>query len=346
MPTTSIPPWLIPADPAQHYARGIALGLQGSQQQAEQAIAQQRIAAAQAQAQQEMLVSQQRMAVQQQLAEQEAALKGQELGMEQEAIAAKIEEAGRREAAQREYQSRVAGGEDPMNVLLEMGPLMGSQQTAEAAVIRARMQAEKEKTVLPPQRFDLGQGLGGVWNPQTGAFQLTLPKGQMTEYQRRTLVDRASKQLETLSQANPDLALEAPDKSWSDRRKAAYLSGRKTVDSLQKRIDELESGDGYSGMEEEGLGGEGQINIGAMGLGPNVPAAPGPAPALRLGRVSIGGLGQAGPALAGPGWPAQETRTGQVLPMPKDKSQAVAGQVYQTRLGPMEWDGQKFVLPQ
>ncbi len=58
--------------------------------------------------------------------------------------------------------------------------------------------------------------------------------------------------------------------------------------------------------------------------------------------VMMSGLSRYHDMIQKQGQPTPAT-SADVLPMPKTKSEAVTGKVYQTKNGPMKWDGEKFV---
>src|SRR5512139_3012509 len=127
----SLPPWLIPSDPAPAALRGFTVGAQIGQHRAEQ-----RFREAQ-------------MARQEQLAAMDQARWEAEIGM-------KAAEASRRHAAQMEYRQAIEGGMDPLDAMIRFGPQMGQQSSAEAAAIRAMYQ--KDKPIPSWDVRDLGQG--------------------------------------------------------------------------------------------------------------------------------------------------------------------------------------------
>lgn len=121
-----IPPWITAAQPADYMARGVGLGLQAASQRA-----------AQAHAAQQLAVEQQRAAVQ-------AAQWQQEFQLQQAIQQEKSERAARQFEAMKKYQLAIQSGADPISAMLEYGPEMGQQGTAEAAALRSAMIAKKQ----------------------------------------------------------------------------------------------------------------------------------------------------------------------------------------------------------
>lgn len=108
MPGYSIPPWIgQPADPAAHFAQGYQIGAHVGAQQAAHLFQQQQLAQ-----------QQQRIAMQQQQQEYENQMQAQVLNL-------KVSEAARQHQAAAAYQARVASGEDPSRVLMDMAPMLG-----------------------------------------------------------------------------------------------------------------------------------------------------------------------------------------------------------------------------
>jgi hypothetical protein len=136
-----VPSWIQPADEAGEMARGLQIGTQIGAQQADQ----------QFRAMQ--------MARQQQLAAQEQARWEAEFGLQSKVAAEKF-------SAMQEYKQRVQKGEDPMQVLMEIGPRIGGQGAVEAAVVRAQQAQQAaqlkaqtalaQRVIQPPQPFDQG----------------------------------------------------------------------------------------------------------------------------------------------------------------------------------------------
>lgn len=236
----ALPPWLIPATPAEYYAKGIGLGIQQAQQQA-----------AAAHAAQQLQMEAERAAVRDALAQQELALRAQEQASSEELVRSRVAEASRRAAAQREYQTRAAAGEDPMKLLMELGPSMGSEQTAQAAAIRYQLEQAKRRT-LPGGPIQGKAVMGPDGKPIEGLIGVESATGQgytihstrplspkMTDYQRDLLTERSEKRIDALVKENEDLNVETPDPKWSPRRLAKWTAGRKRILEEEQKIAEL-----------------------------------------------------------------------------------------------------------
>lgn len=102
------PRWIgPPADPAAHYAQGFQLGVHLGATQAAQMYQQQQL---DMQRQHDLMAAQEQMV--------EKAYQSQVLGM-------KAQEMARKHQANYEFRSRVASGEDPSQVLMELAPELG-----------------------------------------------------------------------------------------------------------------------------------------------------------------------------------------------------------------------------
>lgn len=106
------PGWIQPADPAAHYQVGYQIGVHVGAQQAAQAFQQQQMA---------MQERKQAMAEQQQVYEDQ---------MNMQVLNLKAAETARKFQANQAFRSRVASGEDPSRVLMELGPDMGESPTS------------------------------------------------------------------------------------------------------------------------------------------------------------------------------------------------------------------------
>jgi hypothetical protein len=361
-----IPPWLQAARTGPLYGQGVGLGLQASQQRIAAQQRAQQLAAQMAAQQQDALIAAQRMAVQQQMAQQEIALKQAELGMSAEQLALKreaersqMDQISSELAAQQEYRRRVSAGEDPAQVMMEIGPLLGRGNDIDAAM---RYRLEKEKLASRPELQTgpvQGQSiLGPEGQAVPGMIAVPSASGQgytvhpirseapeMTKMQVETLIDRKQRQIDKLFEDNENLAQEEPDTKWNTRTMAKWKAGRQSIERLRSQISALETGGGQPTVAPRPMT---EIPQGAMPEGAGAPtpglAPPGP---LRAGRVTFGSpTGTAGLSAA-PAWPQREGQgaAAPALPMPRSKDQLVEGQLYRTRFGVAEWDGEQFVTP-
>lgn len=242
-----LPPWIRAADTPAYYTRGLGLGLQAAQEQ-------NRVN----QAQQQMALEAQRAAVNQELARQELALREQETASERELAQAKIEEAARRYSAQQQYQQRVSGGEDPMAVMMELGPQMGSEQTVQAAIVRAQMQEAKDANQIPlgpvqampvldPTTKQPVPGWGAVpggYGKGQNVIRLAGTQASLTPNELLTEADRIQRDIRTATtgiSGNPDLLRETPDPKWKpdSPQLAAWKAGRAQIVALQQERERL-----------------------------------------------------------------------------------------------------------
>lgn len=149
MPFSGIPPWIQPADEAGQLSKGIALGAQIGEAQARQ-----------------RMQEQQQLREQEQMAQDKARWEA-EFNMASQAQARKLQ-------AQAQYQTAIRANQDPLKALLEFGPAMGQQGSAEAAAIRASAMQAKPQVSWSP--VDLPEGLKGMQS-NTGQLRV-LPRAQ------------------------------------------------------------------------------------------------------------------------------------------------------------------------
>lgn len=248
-----LPPWIRAAEPAQYYGQGYGLGLREWEQQAQNA-----------RAWNQMAIEAQNAAARQALAEQEMGLRESEFGLAQEELGMKqaieerkAQEAAQRYSAQQEYQRRVAAGADPIQTLMELGPQMGSQQTAEAAAIRAMLQGSRTAPsqvvgvpLIDPATGQRVPGLigapgatGGVnFHPLPGyAGEQAAQRGPTIANQlaRAGLVKAYETQISKYLTEMPELADKEPPATWPDRRKKEWQAGRAAIDRIRATIQNL-----------------------------------------------------------------------------------------------------------
>lgn len=121
-----LPPWLQPANPAEHLAQGYRIGIALGAQQAEQAFREQ-----------------QRMRQQQEDAERRAQWEA-EFGL-------RAKQAADKAAAIQDYQNAIAGGMDPVQAITRFGPRMQEPGAAMAAALRASdTQPQAAPSWVPP----------------------------------------------------------------------------------------------------------------------------------------------------------------------------------------------------
>lgn len=242
------PPWIRAAEPAQYYGQGYGLGLREWEQQAQDARAWNQMAMqGQAQAARQALAEQEMG-----LREAEFGLSQQELGMRQQVEERKAQEAAQLYAARQEYQRRVQSGQDPIEALMELGPLMGNQQTAEAAAIRAQLQ--DSKTPFTPTEMTTPSGVPLVqlgpnrWQvaPVSQAAKeaaiANRPPTLGALVNRERLMRQYQADINKMIELNPALASDKMDPAWSDRAKSAWKAGRSAIDQIQAAMRRMPGG--------------------------------------------------------------------------------------------------------
>lgn len=150
-----IPPWIQPADETAAAAQGFQIGARiGSQQ------AQQQLEAAKQEFYQQQAIKEQ------QLAAQREARAQAEFGLQAAESARKLD-------AQLKYQEAIRNNMDPLKALLEFGPGMTGQASAEAAAIRSQQMQNKPAPSWQVQ--DLGGGMSAAVSSAGGFHQLRPP---------------------------------------------------------------------------------------------------------------------------------------------------------------------------
>jgi hypothetical protein len=252
MPAYPIPPWLHPQDTVGPYVQAQRLRAEMDMQQ-QRLAAQQQMAAIESQvkkeqAEREAMLTQQRIAVSAQMQQQEADLKRQELEQAKEKIQQSSEAAARRYQAMAGYQAAIQGGADPLKSILEFGPAMGQQGTAEAAAIRASQMHAKQ--AVPPQwQTDPVSGQRYLWNPQSGAvhFPHEVKQGMTENQEIQQLIalrrDASRKivtnpiQAATMIDAETDTA---DDKAFKAKQRKYQDDLKTTVEDYDKQIKDLQ----------------------------------------------------------------------------------------------------------
>jgi hypothetical protein len=175
-----IPNWIKgPGNLAQDFLSGLQAGSQIAHQRA--ALQQQaQISAVNAQVQQQQLQMQaerQRQQIEMQRAyhDQVTQIRQQQLADQQQKIGMATQMAAQKFAAQQAYSKRVASGEDPAKVLLELGPSMG----ASAGDLGAALRSGTGPKDIVPKAFSVG-GRSGIYNPATGSFKTDVAKKEPT----------------------------------------------------------------------------------------------------------------------------------------------------------------------
>lgn len=174
----AIPPWVgRPADPAAHYAQGFQIGVHLGAQQAAQMFQQQQMAMQH----QKELMAEQQQEVENQYNTQVLNLKAAELA--------------RKHQANQIFQSRIASGEDPSQVLMQLAPELGESATS---VLHNQALREQARAMMGYRERNLER--------MTQAdVERSRPKPLAVERERQNLVDlqRQASELETALKANP-----------------------------------------------------------------------------------------------------------------------------------------------
>jgi hypothetical protein len=233
-----IPPWIQAADPAQYAAHGLQIGAQIGAQQAAQRF------------------QEQQMQRKQQEDAQAQARWEAEYGLQAQAAA-------RKHQAMQQYQQRISGGEDPMKVLMEIGPAAGLPGAMEAAAIRAQ-QIKPQRTIpMPTVEFadvagqkvpylvDRATGRG-TWAP-SGALSSGKPKQGMTDFQRMNLIRGLEKDADKIRGENSFDIEGDMDPAWSKATVAKFKSAKDRYSKIAEQIRTLESGGEAGGAAPGGL---------------------------------------------------------------------------------------------
>lgn len=130
-----IPPWLTPPDPVATYQRGVQIGAQIGEAQANQRL---RAAALEQEANAQAV----RAAREQQEMEQTNAYRQAQLGLE-------ASETARRVQGQMKYTALVQGGMDPLQAMMQTPEVWGSSLTGVASALRAQKAAEAAANFKP-----------------------------------------------------------------------------------------------------------------------------------------------------------------------------------------------------
>jgi len=302
MPQT--PNWIQPADEVASTARGLALGMQMGSEQAAQRFQEQ-----------QMMRKEQEDAMAK--AQWEA-----EYGM-------KAAEVARKHTAMQEYQQRIAAGEDPLKVILEVGPKIGIGGAAEAAAIHAQNQKKPPTWSmipgLPEGVHALQSSAGGIhvvptprpqakWQDTTKsglAGQMEVNSGRFQafpndpaaalELRKDALAKSYAKEVDDLVDKfghTGDLVGDGGSKAQNDTMKAQFKYAKSRVDELKAKIAALDSGSpSHSGAA--------------------APSSPFKISNIRpAGQNAPHGTLPAGPPPIAPPWPADEGMGAPPIPAP------------------------------
>lgn len=228
-----IPPWIQPADTAKNYLSGLQIGVNIAQQT--QRLQAQREASA---IESEMKIRQleEQSAERRQRIEMDKAYHDQLVGLRQQqleeaaqknALATKM--AAGRFAAQQQYRTRVAGGEDPSKVMLELGPTMGAGAGDIGAALRATRVREKP-TWIPA---DPATGAPGHFETPAGAVHI--PPVIRPESDSRLVAAQVSE----LKARRKDLAAGLPLRTGKPEDATKRAAGEQQIADITRRIDSL-----------------------------------------------------------------------------------------------------------
>lgn len=179
MPQYAIPPWVgQPADPAAHFAQGYQIGVHTGAQQAAQAFQQQQLA----QQERKMLMAQQQQEYEDQMNTQVMNLKAAEMA--------------RKYQANQAFRTRVASGEDPSRVLMELAPDLGESPSA----------ILHNQAVRDQQRAMMGYREANLERMKQADIQRAVPKPLAAERERDNLaaLEKQATDLETSLKADPN----------------------------------------------------------------------------------------------------------------------------------------------
>jgi hypothetical protein len=256
-----LPPWLARTDPAEAFISTFkqAQGIK-AQLQMEQARLQQSAIEAGQQAQARASEQQQRMALEQQQIAQEKArtdaelgLKRQQLEQSQQEITMAAQQAANKFAATRAFQAEVGDGSDPDKVsraMLKYGAAMGAPGAAMSSAMRmAPRAAEVPKSVkiagedFIPQQTSTGTRFQQVRHekPAQDIEARMVRMDQLRELERRRDKLEAEHEKDVIGK------LASTGDATSPTRKAAkeaYQKRAKSIDDLDKQIQELQSSRG------------------------------------------------------------------------------------------------------
>ena len=238
-----MPNWIQPPDLAGQYARGLQLGQQAAMEQ-------QRLQQQQMQSEREHMLETQRLQISKAYQDQQIQLRQQELKQSQAELKIKTDEAGRRLAAQQQYQQWLGTGGDPVTGLLRFGPAMGDVGAGYGQL--AREERMKSMVRPPPgvETFDVeGQPTSFLHYTQptgTEEFRQIRPGTENTVTNKRAAaqvrqMEREEQRLRTQLDKEAELVdLTAPDAELNARKKAdkaRYLKMQQDADDLRERVD-------------------------------------------------------------------------------------------------------------
>ncbi len=313
-----IPPWIQPADEAGHFMRAYQAG--ASVQEARNRLDEQaQLASMEMQAKQAQLDidnkrNQQRLMIDQAYNQAHLNLEKGRLEQTQKSNELRATIAAKKFAAQQSYRDAIAGGEDPAKALLTYGGAMG---TPMAGLGQALKESRMEKAQIPdPQVIEsMGERAWKVPKPEGGYELKPITKRDAQD----RLTDREKLQVKLLQQEKASLMKDTVYRMLETMGDKAPSGNKEQAAGLKLHHDQVSAR--IQKIDEA---------LQRM--------------STRSGGDDEEGVDEEPPDAAGvPAANAQPSAGPQVLPFPSSKKEAVKGQIYQTKLGPMMWDGEKFV---
>lgn len=230
MPEYIAPSWVgRPADPALHYGQGFQMGVHLGAQQAAQAFQQQQLAQ-----------QQQRMALAQQQQEFENQMQAQVLSL-------KVGEMARQHQASQMFQQRVAMGEDPTRVLMELAPALGESP---AGIIRAQQARDNARAMMDFRQSNMARLIeSGQARQQEAAARLAESKAKdVAAAEKEARVAKQSQQRIELQKASQaQRARQAAEKQLEQN--AAYLKLQADLSTATRLLNErISKGKGLLGL--------------------------------------------------------------------------------------------------
>lgn len=198
---------------------------------------------------------------------QEMARQQQQDQLQQQQYEAQVkvqaDQMARKYSAMQQYKSRIAGGEDPLKVLMEVGPEAGLGASAEAAAIRSMYQKPKPTQAIPMPEVQFADVAGqkvpylvdkrtgrGSWLP-SGYLPKTAKSAPLTENQREVIIARYEAMRQKIEDgADMFKGMDKADPSWPDKKKAQFNSYKNTLDRIDSQIKRLQEGE--APMPDEG----------------------------------------------------------------------------------------------
>lgn len=229
-----MPSWIKPADTPANYLSGVQIGV-GIAQANQRLAAQREQAAIEAEVQTrriqaQMEESRQRLAIQQAYHDQVLALRQGELedaaaknAMGMRVMASKL-------AAQQSYRERVAAGEDPSKVMLELGPAMGAAAGDVGAAMRVSRGPQKP-TWIPA---DPASGAPGHFETPSGAVHIP---PRVTPASNTALINSTVSELKARRKLIIDSM--SPIEPVDPKRKQVWSKQQKDLADINQRIESL-----------------------------------------------------------------------------------------------------------